>query len=349
VNLTGPAVDLDIDTVLAPGGELVDATAGRYFPDLATHMLWNAPTAASVSIGGLAQLPGSLLVPNGSSTTTLTGAGTNGRVLVAGDLVHAGPGHLHSYPFLRNPDLSCGPEVEHFGAVTLDVVFKDPRDLVDGDRVFRGTFSCRLEGDDVTPGDGTWSARPGGETQVLTGRVPVGAVCQLSEQLEGVPSPGWNWAEPEIAPDKLVVAKRDPRGFTVVNAAVAEPPPPPPPPPPTSTPTPTPTTVVPEPSPTVPSHEPTADPTPTAEPTSTPDPLPSSLPTPDPDEPSAGAPDDVPNAGPEPPQRPGNPGPLTTTAPFTLRGAFVWGPLLLLSVLALRLRAPWQRKRRRLH
>ena len=41
------------------------------------------------------------------------------------------------------------------------------------------------------------------------------------------------------------------------------------------------------------------------------------------------------------------PGPLTTTAPYTLRGAFVWAPLLLLSVLALRLRFPWRYKRRR--
>ena len=43
-------------------------------------------------------------------------------------------------------------------------------------------------------------------------------------------------------------------------------------------------------------------------------------------------------------------GSLTTTAPYTLRGAFVWAPLLLLSVLALRLRFPWRYKRyRRLH
>ena len=44
---------------------------------------------------------------------------------------------------------------------------------------------------------------------------------------------------------------------------------------------------------------------------------------------------------------PDSAGPLTTTAPYTLRGAFVWGPLLLLSVLALRLRFPWRHRARK--
>ena len=48
----------------------------------------------------------------------------------------------------------------------------------------------------------------------------------------------------------------------------------------------------------------------------------------------------------EPPPAPDSAGPLTTTAPYSLRGAFVWGPLLLLSVLALRLRFPWRPRRK---
>ncbi len=57
-------------------------------------------------------------------------------------------------------------------------------------------------------------------------------------------------------------------------------------------------------------------------------------------------PDDGTVAAAEPPPAPDSAGPLTTTAPYSLRGAFVWGPLLLLSVLALRLRFPWRHKRR---
>ena len=351
VNLTGPAVDLDVDSLLAPTGEVVDPTQNPYFADLSTHLLWNAPGAATVDVGGLGQLPGSLLVPGAASTTTLAGAGTNGRILVAGNLVHTGAGHLHSYPFLRDPDLTCGPDLAHFGTVTLNVVLKGPPQIVREERVFQGDFACRLDGENVTPGDGTWRASHDDETQVLSGRIPVGAVCELGERLGPPPRAGWLWDVPEINPEKLVVEKRDPRGFRVTNSVVQAPPPPvaPPTEEPTEEPTETPTTEVPDPLPT---DEPTDEPTATAEPTGTPpaEPEPTALPTPGQEEPEADQPDAVPNAGADPPGRSGPPGPLTTTAPFTLRGAFVWGPLLLLSVLALRLRAPWQRRRhQRLH
>ena len=92
VNLTGPAVDLNIGSVLSPEGLEVDPLTDPYFTSLATHLLWNAPSATTVAVGGAAQLPGSLLVPTAPSTTTLSGAGTNGRILVSGDLVHTGRG-----------------------------------------------------------------------------------------------------------------------------------------------------------------------------------------------------------------------------------------------------------------
>jgi len=71
--------------------------------------------------------------------------------------------------------------------------------------------------------------------------------------------------------------------------------------------------------------------------------LPSPEPTPPSSEPDD---DDRVDAAAEPP-RADSPGPLTTTAPYSLRGALVWGPLLLLSVLALRMRFPWRYKRYR--
>ena len=226
VNLTGPSVDLDVDTLLAPGGATVDPSADAFFADLTTHLLWNVPGASTVDIAGQAQLPGSLLVGTGSSTTTLRGAGTNGRVLVAGDLVHTGAGVGH--PFLRDPDLTCGPDLEHLGALTLDVVLHDPAEIVDPDRFFEGTFACFLDGSDVTPGDGTWHLRAQADDRVLSDDVPVGAQCFIEERLEVPPAQGWDWEQPEIAPAKVKVAKRDPRGFTVTNRVqrVKTPPPP---------------------------------------------------------------------------------------------------------------------------
>lgn len=359
VNLTGPAVDLDVDSLLVPGGATVDPSVDAYFADLATHLLWNVPAASTVDIGGAAQLPGSLLVGAAPSTTTLSGAGTNGRVYVAGDLVHTGSGELHSYPFLRDPDLACGPDPLHLGTLTLDVVLKDPGKVVDPDRFFEGTFGCFLGGEDVTPGDGTWQLRAQAGDRTLSDRVPVGAQCFVEEQLEVAPAPGWDWAKPDIAPAKVKVAKRDPRGFTVTNSVQPiktppdpdEDPTPPqdptPEPPPTSAPDPVPTEPA-DPTPTLPEAEPS---TPTEVPTVVPDEaLPSMLPAPEPTLPPSEPDDDPVDTAAEPPARADGPGPLTTTAPYTLRGAFVWGPLLLLSVLALRLRFPWRYKRyRRLH
>ena len=58
VNLVGPVVDLDLDSLLSPDGAVVDPTVDPDFPELATHLLWNASPAPTVDIGGLAQLPG---------------------------------------------------------------------------------------------------------------------------------------------------------------------------------------------------------------------------------------------------------------------------------------------------
>jgi choice-of-anchor A domain-containing protein len=358
VNLTGPVVELDVDTLLGPGGAPVDASADPYFAHLATHLLWNVPGASTVDLGGAAQLPGSLLVGSAPSTTTIDLAGTNGRVHVAGDLVHAA-GELHSYPFLGDPALSCGPDLEHVGTLTLDVVLKDPAGVVDKERSFEGTFSCFLDGQDVTPGDGTWQLRAQAEDRILSDRVPVDALCFVKEQLEWAPALGWDWRLPDIAPAKVTVAKRDPRGFTVTNSLqpIKTPPTPgedepTPTPEPTAEPTSTP---APDPIPTEP-VDPTPtpvepEPSPTDEPVEVPEEvLPSALPTPEPTPPASDPDDDSVEVVAEPPARPNGPGPLTTTAPYTLRGAFVWAPLLLLSVLALRMRFPWRYKRyRRLH
>ncbi len=113
VNLVGTEVTLDIDTLLSPDGLPVDPLTDPYFANLATHLLWNAPLATTMNVGGLAQLPGSLLVPTAPSTTTLAGAGTNGRILVGGDLVHTGVGGLHAYPFLAHPALGCAADPVH--------------------------------------------------------------------------------------------------------------------------------------------------------------------------------------------------------------------------------------------
>ena len=349
VNLTGPVVDLDVDALLAPDGSIVDPFTHDYFAGLATHLLWNAPSATTVDIGGLAQLPGSLLVPSAPSTTTLSGLGTNGRILVAGDLVHTGLGELHAYPFLPDPLLGCASDPVHLTTLSLDIDLVDPDHVVDRDRYYEGEFDCAVAGLDVTPPDNTWKLRAGTDPRVLSDQIPAGASCSVSERLEAPPAPLRTWAAPAMAPDIVVVAKRQDLGVTITNRVRELPPPPPEP---TSTPTPTPTaqpTDQPTQTPTDPglpvsTPNPSAPPSSIVEPTNGPDlPTPTTLPTPTPAPTSTPTVDaSVPNA--EPPRDQEAAGPVTT-APFTLRGAFVWGPMLMLSLLTLLLRVRHRPKR----
>jgi choice-of-anchor A domain-containing protein len=352
VNITGPAVTLNIDTLLTPDGQPVDPLTDPYFPSLATHLLWNAPSATTVDIGGLAQLPGSLLVPTAPSTTTLSGLGTNGRILVAGDLVHTGEGELHAYPFLPDAQLGCTADPVHLTTLSLEVVLVDPDKVVDKDRFYEGHFKCTQGDEDVTPDDNTWKQRAGVGPRVLTDRIPAGAVCMISERLDLAPAPFRTWADPVVEPDVVVVAKRQNLGSKITNRVKDLPPVPPTQP---STPTPTPTATptqseeeVPEPpAPPAPSSSPT--PSSIVEPTNGPElsGSPSALPTATPTtSPTSTSDAEAPNA--EPPRESGSASPLTTTtAPFTLRGAFVWGPMLLLSLLTLVVRI--RRRPKRLH
>jgi choice-of-anchor A domain-containing protein len=355
VNLTGSAVALNIDSVLSTDGAVVDPLTDPYFAALATHVLWNVPSAATVDVGGLAELPGSLLVPTPGSTTTLSGLGTNGRIMVAGDLVHTGVGELHAYPFLADAQLGCAADPVHLTTLKLDVLLVDHDGVVDRDRYFEGRFECTLGGVDVTPADHTWKLRAGAPSRTLSDQIPAGASCTVTERLDAPPAPFRAWAEPAVQPGVLVAAKREEGEFSITNRVRELPPAAtdaPDPVAPTPTPTATPgnqETEAPEPPPLPPSSTPAPSATPTSsivEPTNGPD-LPSS--------PSAAA---TPAASPtptaashapeaEPPRQAGPAGALSTTAPFTLRGAFVWGPMLMLSLLTLLLRV--RRRPRRVH
>jgi choice-of-anchor A domain-containing protein len=347
VNLTGPIVDLDVDTLLSPEGVLVDPYLDDYFPTLATHLLWNVPTAATVDLGGQAQLPGSLLVATAPSTTTLSGAGTNGRVLVAGDLVHTGVGsQLHSYPFLPDEELSCQPSAVRLGTLTVSTALEDPDDVVAAGLVFEGSYECQLDGDNVTPADNAWRARANASDVVLSDQLPVGAVCTLTERLDsGSLGRGYDWAVPVVKPERLVVVKRAVRGFTVTNKVL-----PPAPTEPTDSPTSSPSVdgvaVTAPPVSSTPDPTPAPTSAPSATPTTVPElPMPSTAPSPQPSE-TAVPPGAEPGDG--APQT--EAGPVTTTAPFTLRGAFVWAPLLMLSLLTLLLRVRGRPRRpARLH
>jgi choice-of-anchor A domain-containing protein len=103
VNMLGPTAYINTYT----GGG-----TGDPINDLGPKLLWSAPTATTVTITGSAQFMGSVMVGNAASTTTISEPGMNGRVYLAGNLVHTGSGgyEIHAYPFNGDmPDCSVTP------------------------------------------------------------------------------------------------------------------------------------------------------------------------------------------------------------------------------------------------
>ncbi|GAB7183392.1 choice-of-anchor A family protein [Kitasatospora sp. Ki12] len=75
--------------------------AGDQTTDMRSKLMYNFPTATSAQILGSAQFQGSVMAGNPGGTTTIAQPGMNGRVYLAGNLIHTGTGgyEIHSYPF----------------------------------------------------------------------------------------------------------------------------------------------------------------------------------------------------------------------------------------------------------
>lgn len=101
---------------------------------IASHIVWNFYEATSVSLQGQDQLPGMILVPNASSTTTVS-THLNGRVFVNGNLNFgtAGGSGLETHSFSA-PGFPCQPPTDDPDSATI-VVHKG------GDRVDAGTVA----------------------------------------------------------------------------------------------------------------------------------------------------------------------------------------------------------------
>ncbi|WP_051812529.1 choice-of-anchor A family protein, partial [Kitasatospora sp. MBT63] len=81
--------------------------------DLGPKLLWNFPNATTARIAGGAQFQGSVLGGNPAGTTTVSTPGLDGRVYLAGSLVHTSAStgvEIHNYPFNGDlPDCATTP------------------------------------------------------------------------------------------------------------------------------------------------------------------------------------------------------------------------------------------------
>ena len=113
VNVVGDVAKFNLTAMLKANGSPMDPMNidKSAFGALTQRLLWNFPTAKDVVIGGTAQFPGSVLVANPASTTAVKVPGTNGRMWVAGNLVHdLGTGsEIHAFPFLDGDVFGCDP------------------------------------------------------------------------------------------------------------------------------------------------------------------------------------------------------------------------------------------------
>ena len=210
---TGAAVYINVASS-TPDLNISDLTGGSDFTEVATHTLWNFPAATSVTLRGGAQFPGSILVPNPSSTVTNSMPGTNGRIYVNGNLVHIGQGsEMHNYPFLPDSELDC---FAILGGFTVHKVVVDPDNVADPNQSFSGTYSCTHDGAPV--GNGTWSTTIGAQPTQVADQLPVGAVCSIAESPPSVTPPGHVWQPAQITPSSVTIPDNGVLvGFTVTN------------------------------------------------------------------------------------------------------------------------------------
>ena len=78
--------------------------------------------------------------------------------------------------------------VELPGGFTVAKTVVDPDAVVPPATVYAGTFSCDLDGTDVTPVPNTWSTTAGAAPVVVTSAVPLGSVCTLAETPPALPT-----------------------------------------------------------------------------------------------------------------------------------------------------------------
>ncbi|MBV2155412.1 SpaA isopeptide-forming pilin-related protein [Kitasatospora sp. SUK 42] len=158
VNLVGGA-----RTINTYSGSLEDTDPWN---QLRERLLWNFPTASTVTLTGSGQFQGSVLVGNPASTATMNLPGLNGRFFTTGSLLHnSGSGmtgtEFHAYPFDGDlPD--CGNPPAPTGSTSVTKV-----DSVTGQPLAGAVFQLWRETNGV----------PGLQTSGTNPDTEVGAPC----------------------------------------------------------------------------------------------------------------------------------------------------------------------------
>jgi len=214
INVTGTTAVVSANT-FSLNGTLISNPYADPFGEVTQSILWNFPTATSVTLGYGDQLLGSVLIPTANSSLDIQ-TSTNGRVYVNGDVTMGGPNGLemHNYGFRQE-------ECTATGSFTITKALSDPDDVTLATRSYTGTYSC-VDSLGASVGSGTWSLLAG-ETETVTD-LPVGSTCSAAENsLTPAPSatdPTYTWATPSYSAASVVVTSSSAVGITVQNAVL---------------------------------------------------------------------------------------------------------------------------------
>ncbi|MFG2915609.1 SpaA isopeptide-forming pilin-related protein [Kitasatospora sp. NPDC048298] len=184
VNLVGSA-----RTINTYSGSLEDTDPWN---QLRERLLWNFPTATTVTLTGSGQFQGSVLVGNPASTASMSLPGLNGRFFTTGTLLHNSGGGMtgtefHAYPFDGDlPD--CNPPAPT-GSTSVTKV-----DSVTGQTLAGATFQLWRETNGVA----------GLQTTGATPDTKVGAPCTTARNglcsAADLPLGTYYWEETQAPP-----------------------------------------------------------------------------------------------------------------------------------------------------
>lgn len=221
VNVTGAVASISTQGYVQLNGSNLDwaptYAVNPAFSNFNQSMMWNFPTATSVTFGDGSQIPGSITAPLADLTLL---ASTNGRVYAGGDITLGGGTQtgleMHNYAFRGYNCSTPGT-----GSLSIAKAISDPDGVVDTNRAYDVGYSC-IDTNALIVATGSVSLVAGAAAQVIPG-LPVDAECSITEDpatLVAAPTTddsSYVWDPPTYSASPVTITDGGTVSLTVTN------------------------------------------------------------------------------------------------------------------------------------